>query len=483
MQPINIAMVCDFFHPNVGGVENHIYMLSENLIRRGHQVVVITHSHPPDRVGIRWLLPALKIYYIPFPTIASSATLPNYFTFLPYFRTIILRENIQLIHGHASLSSLAQEAILHAHHMGVRTVFTDHSLFGFDDAASILTNKLLEAALRNVDAVICVSHTGRENTVLRGHLYPEAAYVIPNALVANQFKPSTEPISSHTVTIVVLSRLAYRKGIDLLVATAPRICAMFPNVRFVIGGDGPKMIDLLQMREKHLLQDRIVLLGPVRHSDARKVLTQGSIFMNTSLTEAFGIAILEAACAGLYVVSTRVGGVPEILPSDMISFANPDEDDVFRAMSEAIRIVQAGQHNPHKAHQRIRGLYDWSEIADRVEKVYSNVLETRPYDFWTRMRRTLDLGRFAGVIFAIILIVDCLFFLVLEWFMPACDLDTVQKRWNQERFVQHPDFDKHSLGANCRARYQYEAPDIGNANAITEKTTFLTSRDPPMKTL
>jgi phosphatidylinositol N-acetylglucosaminyltransferase subunit A len=66
-----------------------------------------------------------------------------------------------LIHAHASLSSLAHEGILHAHLMGVRTVFTDHSLFGFDDAASILTNKLLEGALRNVDAVICVSNTGQ----------------------------------------------------------------------------------------------------------------------------------------------------------------------------------------------------------------------------------------------------------------------------------------------------------------------------------
>lgn len=124
------------------------------------EVIVITHSHPPDRVGVRWLLPSIKVYYIPFPTIASSATLPNYFTFLPYLRTIILREGIQLIHGHGGLSSLAHEGILHAHLMGVRTVFTDHSLFGFDDAASILTNKLLEAALRNVDAAICVSHTG-----------------------------------------------------------------------------------------------------------------------------------------------------------------------------------------------------------------------------------------------------------------------------------------------------------------------------------
>ena len=91
------------------------------------------------------------------------------------------------------------------------------------------------------------------------------------------------------------------------------------------GGDGPKLIDLLQMREKNLLQDRIELLGPIRHKDVLSVLSRGQIFMNTSLTEAFGIAILEAACAGLYVVSTRVGGVPEILPMDMISFAEPEE--------------------------------------------------------------------------------------------------------------------------------------------------------------
>lgn len=56
------------------------------------------------------------------------------------------------------------------------------------------------------------------------------------------------------------------------------------------------------------------------------MLIRGTIFLNTSLTESFGIGILEAACAGLYVVSTRVGGVPEILPPDMISFANPDDD-------------------------------------------------------------------------------------------------------------------------------------------------------------
>ncbi|THH18290.1 hypothetical protein EW146_g2663 [Bondarzewia mesenterica] len=419
-------------------------MLSANLIRRGHKVIVITHSHPPDRVGIRWLLPSLKVYYIPFPTLVSSATLPNFFTFLPYFRTIVLREHITLIHAHASLSSLGHEGILHAHLMGVRTVFTDHSLFGFADAASILTNKLLEATLRSVDAAICVSHTGRENTVLRANLRPQCVHVIPNAIVPNQFQPAAHPLASETITIVVVSRLAYRKGIDLLVATAPRICAAFPNARFVVGGDGPKMIDLLQMREKHMLQDRIELLGPVRHRDVRNVLIQGSIFLNTSLTESFGIAILEAACAGLYVVSTKVGGVPEILPEDMISFANPTEDDVFEAMSEAIRIVSRGEHDPHLAHERIKGFYDWSEVAQRTEVVYQNVMNSESHDLWERIKRqvsnitalTRSLGPFAGPIFTIILIVDCLFFMFLEWWMPREDLDYVTEHWDREQFLK-----------------------------------------------
>jgi phosphatidylinositol N-acetylglucosaminyltransferase subunit A len=42
------------------------------------------------------------------------------------------------------------------------------------------------------------------------------------------------------------------------------------------------------------------------------VLVRGHIFLNCSLTESFCIAILEAACCGLFVVSTRVGGVPEV---------------------------------------------------------------------------------------------------------------------------------------------------------------------------
>lgn len=154
----NIAMVSDFFFPQPGGVESHIYQLSQRLIDRGHKVVVITHSYE-DRKGVRYLTNGLKVYYVPFFVIYRSATLPTVFSFFPVFRNIIIREQINIVHGHASLSSLCWEATLHARTMGIRTVFTDHSLFGFADAASILTNKLLKFTLSDVDHVICVSNT------------------------------------------------------------------------------------------------------------------------------------------------------------------------------------------------------------------------------------------------------------------------------------------------------------------------------------
>ncbi|KAG8705092.1 hypothetical protein FRC08_001859 [Ceratobasidium sp. 394] len=403
-------MICDFFHPNVGGVENHIYMLSVHLQKLGHRVIVITHSHPPDRHGVRWLNPGIKVYYVPLVVLTSSATLPNFFTFLPYFRTIMLRERVQIAHGHASLSSLAHEGLLHAHHLGIRTVFTDHSLFSLDDATGILTNKLLAGALKSVDAVIGVSHTGRENTILRANAVVEVLqdpsnsrfFVVPNAISPEQFRPGpvVERDLKSKITIVVISRLAYRKGVDLLVAAAPRICAQFPQVHFVIGGDGPKLTNLLQMRERHMLQDRIVLLGSLRHDQVHETLLKGDIYLNTSLTEAFGIGLLEAACTGLYVVSTRVGGVPEVLPQDMISFAMPEEDDVTRALGEAIDIVTRGKHDPQRAHERIKLMYNWGDVAKRTDKIYSWVVAGEPRSFWERLCRTYDLGVFAGPIYS-----------------------------------------------------------------------------------
>ena len=68
----------------------------------------------------------------------------------------------------------------------------------------------------------------------------------------------------------------------------------------------------------------------------RNVLVRGHIFLNTSITEAFCIAIVEAASCGLFVVSTNVGAIKEVLPDHMVNFADPDPKDIIEKLVQAI---------------------------------------------------------------------------------------------------------------------------------------------------
>lgn len=72
----------------------------------------------------------------------------------------------------------------------IQVVFTDHSLFGFADLSAVVTNKLLEITLSTVNHCICVSHTGKENTVLRAKVPKEKVSVIPNAVDTAYFTPN-----------------------------------------------------------------------------------------------------------------------------------------------------------------------------------------------------------------------------------------------------------------------------------------------------
>ena len=76
------------------------------------------------------------------------------------------------MHSHQTTSNLGTECILHSRTMGYKTVFTDHSLFGFSDAACININKILKFFLSDIDHAISVSHTSKENLSLRASFNP-----------------------------------------------------------------------------------------------------------------------------------------------------------------------------------------------------------------------------------------------------------------------------------------------------------------------
>lgn len=96
--------------------------------------------------------------------------------------------------------------------------------------------------LTSADAAITVSHANKDNLTLRAAMNPNLIYVIPNSVDVNKFTPNPGlRFPLQTINIVSVNRLTLRKGVDLLVDVIPAILRKFPNVHFIIGGDGPKM--------------------------------------------------------------------------------------------------------------------------------------------------------------------------------------------------------------------------------------------------
>lgn len=305
---------------------------------------------------------------------------------------------------------------------------------------------------------------------------------IPNAVVSENFRPLNYPSSTtdeiakfsqnpppahhigpnDTITIVVISRLFYNKGTDLLTAAVPRILFDHPNTRFVIAGDGPKSIDLEQMIEQNVLQDRVEMLGPIRHEEVRDVMVRGHIYFHPSLTEAFGTVIVEAASCGLYVVCTQVGGIPEVLPSHMTQFAKPEEDDLVAATGRAIAALRANKVRTERFHDQVKKMYSWTNVAMRTERVYDRICgelddggddnEGFPqaadvygaggvraragehsFALIDRLKRYYGCGIWAGKLFCLCVIVDYLLYLFLEIWFPREDID-ICPDWPRKKF-------------------------------------------------
>ncbi|CAG8684583.1 7054_t:CDS:2, partial [Gigaspora rosea] len=215
-----------FSYKKNGGVEGHLYLLSLMLTQRGH-----------------------KVYYVPIWLSIQKQHYQQFIDSFQFFEILFSVKEINIVHGHQAFSSLCHEVILHARTMGMRVCFTDHSLFGFVDASSILMNKVLKFTFSDIDLVICVSNTSfvnnyfsnayihicfnshclftvnwnsylnsKENTVLRAALTPQMVSVIPNDVVASQFKPGPSAQDKN-----------FSSGMDLLVAAIPRICKAEPK--------------------------------------------------------------------------------------------------------------------------------------------------------------------------------------------------------------------------------------------------------------
>ena len=109
----------------------------------------------------------------------------------------------------------------------------------------------------------------------------------------------------------IIARLAEVKDHGSFIDAAEIVLKGCPGVKFLIVGDGPMREQLQSRIREKALGEKILLPGYV--SDLKPIWSVLDLFVLTSLSEGFPVSILEAFAAGLPVIATRVGGIPEIL--------------------------------------------------------------------------------------------------------------------------------------------------------------------------
>ena len=445
---LSVLLISDFFYPKVGGVEVHIYQLAVSLIRLGCKVTVLTH-HRKNRQGIKYMGNGIKVYFTPLMTLLDDSSVPILYDDLKILREICYIERVDIIHCHQSSSSLSLEGIFHSKMLGVNVVLSEHSLYGFSFLDEASLNKVIRTFFVDIDEVISVSHVATENLILRGMINPKIAHTIPNAIDNTKFRPPNEKElkemekkkikegKEDIITIVSISRQAERKGTDLLIEVIPEICKQMPNVNFIIGGDGPKKKLLDVMVDALGLKDRVKLTGFLPHQKVRDEMIKGQIYLNTSLTESFCIAIVEAASAGLYTIATDVGGVGEVLPEYMVKLVKPDKESIINAIKDTIKNYENLKEKTKDNYKVLKSIYNWDKVAKKTILVYQRALKKKDLSFITRIKKIFTIGHMSAMLYLCAVLIDFILLFLLTVFQPLRSIKKNKKEFKYKNYIKY----------------------------------------------
>lgn len=160
-----------------------------------------------------------------------------------------------------------------------------------------------------------------------------------------------EKSKNEKVTVVTIARLVEVKGVSYALRAMAETVGAFPAVRYVIVGDGPLRPNLERLAARLGIQEVVSFLGARTHEQIRALLEKADVFVLSSTKapngaeEAQGLVLLEAQAAGLPVVATRVGGIPESVLDEVSGFVVPDRDT--RALAE--RLIYLCKHPERRA--------------------------------------------------------------------------------------------------------------------------------------
>ncbi len=251
--------------------------------------------------------------------------------------------------------------------------FTGHAR----DIFQLVHPELLAAKLREARFAVAVSEHGRDH-IRRAALPADRGKVavVRNGVDQTRFGPRGSPPDGDPVVLVV-ARLVPKKGVDTLVEAANLLGARGIRFRIDVVGDGPLRPQLERRASDLQLDGRMRFRGALTHPQVREAYERATVFALACRRTAKGdqdglpVAIVEAMSVGVPVVSTPVGGVPEVV-TDGVSglLVSPDDpeamaDAVCRLLGDSelrLRLVRGGLE--------VAAAFDRSSTVARVRSLF-----------------------------------------------------------------------------------------------------------------
>jgi glycosyltransferase involved in cell wall biosynthesis len=227
--------------------------------------------------------------------------------------------------------------------------------------------RLQKQACRAAHRMVANSRAAATQLISQG--VPEARIeVIPNGIDLSAF-----PVRHHRARpriITMVACLREEKRIDVLIAAAPRILARHPEVEFRIVGDGPCREELVRLAAANGVQSQLRFLG--HRDDVPTILADSDVFVLPSESEASPNVIFEAMAAGLPVVASRVGGIPELVADGVTGHlvGAGDPDALGRALVDLLDHPDRATAFGDAGRTRIEKDYSFDRMVTQFEALY-----------------------------------------------------------------------------------------------------------------
>lgn len=226
--------------------------------------------------------------------------------------------------------------------------------------------------VRGADAIIVPSRSVAEDLATRLHWPLAKMHVIPNGVeVSDAPLPQRESVR----VIGTVSRLDPFKGLDVFLRAAALVHEQNPEVRFLVFGEGEDEEKLRALATALRLDSHLAFPGFV---SAPEAFPQLDVFVSSSYWENAPIALLEAMAAGVPVVATTAGGIPEIASDGSAELVRPgDPLELASALVRLVRDPARARMLHERALRRVREQFSFELTAERIYALYDEIVAKR----------------------------------------------------------------------------------------------------------